>query len=311
MRPPPSEVADRRPRESCLRREHQARRCSSAWRFPGQSPWKSRPQCVLSSSPGLTSHSFHCWARSCRGPAEKICNIKPHIVRESWRASKRTGGTISSPQLYFQNLYAAAPGNPCVTPGPFRWRQARESPASGILPDHSIFPFCHHLKREYALHLLPNGLCADRLDHESVHAGFETFAAVLFERVRGHSHNRNMSARAYFRRTDLSRRFYAIQDGHLHVHGNKIDLAFLQNPKHGHSIARQDHLMSHLFQQTRHQALIDEVVVRYQYAQADSVKRGPLDFRGRRLALWLSGHLLQCLDQPGAPNRLQNRAGDS
>jgi hypothetical protein len=84
-----------------------------------------------------------------------------------------------------------------------------------------------------------------------------------------------------------------------------------QDPEHGHSVAHHDHLMSHLFQQTRDQALIDEVVIRYQYAQAGSAKRGPLDFRGRRLALRLSGHLLQYLEQLGAPNRLQNRAGNS
>src|SRR5882672_94804 len=246
MRPPPSEVADRRPRESCRRREHQARRCSSAWRFPAQSPWKSRPQYALSSSPGLTSHSFHCWARSCAALQKKSATLNLILSENRAVQASTQAEMISSPQLYFQHLHVAAAILARVLGHSVRESRGR-SAASGIPPNCCIFLGCHHLEREYPLHLVPNGLRADRLDHEPVHAGFETLAAALFERVRGHRHNRNMSTGALFHRTDLSRRFHPIQHGHLHVHGNEVDFAFPQDTEYGHSVARHEHLMPHLF----------------------------------------------------------------
>src|SRR6476660_1735227 len=131
---------------------------------------------------------------------------------------------------------------------PCLWIRAEPAAAnSGNMPSHRFPSRCYLLEREYALHLLSNGLCADRLYHESIHAGFKALAAILFEGIRGHSHNRNMSAATHFHGTNLPRRFYAIEDGHLHVHGDEIDCALPQDPKYGHSVACHENLMPHLF----------------------------------------------------------------
>src|ERR1700693_6329837 len=241
----------------------------------------------------------------------KIRDIKPHIVRESWRASKRTAGIDFQGAIAFSQFAWSRGWIPCMFFSGSGSSQRKAGTNSGIPLFRKFFSSRHLLECEYAIHLLANGLRADRLYDETVHAGFQALAAVLFEGVRGHGHNRNMSAGTLFHRTNLARRFYAIQDGHLHVHGDEIDFALLQDPKYGHSVARHEHLMSHLFQQTGDQPLIYEVVFRNQYAQAGSARCGPLDFRGRQLTLSLSGHLLQCFKQPGTPNRLQNRVSNS
>src|SRR6267143_38110 len=238
-------------------------------------------------------------------------DIKPPIVRESWRASKRTGGMDFQRAIAISNFAWSRGWLPWMFFSGSGSSQRKAGTNSGMPLFRKFFSCCHLQECKYAIHLFANGLRADRLYNETVHGGFQALAAVLFEGVRGHGHNRNMSGGALFHRTDLSRRIYAIQDGHLHVHGDEIDFALLQDSKYGHSVARHERLMSHLIQQTGDQPLIYEVVFRYQYAQAGSARCGPLDFRGRQLTLSISGPLLQCFEQPGAPDRLQNRAGNS
>src|SRR5882672_7267115 len=70
----------------------------------------------------------------------KIRDIKPHIVRESWRASKRTGGIDFHGTIAFQNLHGSAAGYlACFSldPGRAKGRPAR---TQGFRCSASSFP---------------------------------------------------------------------------------------------------------------------------------------------------------------------------
>jgi hypothetical protein len=84
-----------------------------------------------------------------------------------------------------------------------------------------------------------------RAPRAGILACFQALAAVFIKRVRGHGHNWRMFSGALFHRTNLPRWFYAIQDGHSHVYGGQINFALFQDANDRHTVARNEHSMSH------------------------------------------------------------------
>src|SRR6267142_5220673 len=108
----------------------------------------------------------------------KIRDIKPHIVRESWRASKRTGGIDFHGTIAFQKFAWFGGWIPCMFLSGSWSSQRKAGTNSGIPLFRKFFSRCHFLECEYAIHPLSSGLHAGRLYNETVHAGFQALALL-------------------------------------------------------------------------------------------------------------------------------------
>ena len=84
----------------------------------------------------------------------KIRDIKPHIVRESWRASKRTGGIDFHGTIAFQKFAWFGGWIPCMFLSGSWSSQRKAGTNSGIPLFRKFFSRCHFLECEYVSHPL-------------------------------------------------------------------------------------------------------------------------------------------------------------
>ena len=82
--------------------------------------------------------------------------------------------------------------------------------------------------------------------------------------------------------TDLARDLKAIHSGHLYIHKNDVIGLAIECLKHLETITANIGRIAHLLKQTRRHFLVDQIVVREQYAQGQAAGQRRVQFRDRR-----------------------------